>query len=523
LDGIAAPGIAAGIAAVVGTTGVATMAVALTTTAAVTTIFGVGGGSMVAYKMTRRTVGLTEFEFQKEISDALAEEKADIPEAELFCTVCISGWLRDDCDFQRPWGLAPTRPPIEDRLELLERFYSVYRPGHVPRCAKILDCWKNEEEQLWKLLRQNYGRDPDHLFPLNDGPKFRGALSLEQREIVGKLLEELGCSVPKSRHGFEKPPVQQTPFEHMQISGQQGLFSDSLMGSRGNSATGFDDIVPGDEVDTATIKHLATVWDYHATYGGELYTVRWESDLLEELCMSVIDLAADVVTGATTHLLKFTVLSALAAALAVPAALKSAANMIDGTWTLVVERSDLAGKELAQSLLFSTAGNRPVTLVGFSFGARVIYSCLKELARYQEKWEDFQERQREAQKVKRKGDHSVEGSDEFFRKMREPASIVGDVRELQIQNLGIRFLFLTKFLPSTFPFNFKVILMGLPNHMSHSSWQACRQVVAGRFINCFSRKDLILSLMFQYKKFGFKPGTSKSIHLCPSSMRVAYN
>lgn len=47
--------------------------------------------------------------------------------------------------------------------------------------------------------------------------------------------------------------------------------------------------------------------------------------------------------------------------------------------------------------------------------------------------------------------------------------------------------------------------MGLPNHMSHSSWQACRQVVAGRFINCFSRKDLILSLMFQYKKFGFKP------------------
>jgi Protein of unknown function (DUF726) len=434
LDGIAAPGIAAGIAAVVGTTGVATMAVALTTTAAVTTIFGVGGGSMVAYKMTRRTVGLTEFEFQKESSNTSADNKADVPEAELFCTVCISGWLRDDCDFQRPWGLSPTRPPIEDRLELLERFYSVYRPGHVPRCAKILDCWKDEEEQLWKLLRQNYGRDPDHLFPLNDGPKFRGSLSLEQREIVGKLLEELGCSVPKPGSGFgsASPPIQQTPFERMQFSNQHGQFSDSV--------SGFDDIVQGDGTDSSKIKHLATVWDYHATYGGELYTVRWESDLLEELCVSVIDLAADVVTGATTHLLKFTVLSALAAALAVPAALKSAANMIDGTWTLVVERSDLAGKELAQSLLFSTAGNRPVTLVGFSFGARVIYSCLKELARYQEKWEDFQERQREAKKVQRKGDHSMEGSDAFFRKMREPASIVGDVSHLQKYDLVIRFL-----------------------------------------------------------------------------------
>lgn len=450
IDGIAAPGIAAGIAAVVGTTGVATMAVALTTTAAVTTIFGVGGGSLVAYKMTRRTVGLTEFEFQKETSNdsvnASTEGRADVPEAELFCTVCISGWLRDDCDFQRPWGLSPTRPPIDDRLELLERFYSVYRPGHVPRCEKILDCWKNEEKQLWKLLRQTYGRDPDHLFPLNDGPKFRGSLSLEQREVVERLLEELGCSVPKSSSDPKKSPSQPTSIERMLFSEQQEVFSDSRIGpkSRDNSSNGFDDIVPGDETDSSKIKHLATVWDYHATYGGELYTIRWESDLLEELCMSVIDLAADVVTGATTHLLKFTVLSTLAAALAVPVALKSAANMIDGTWTLVVERSDLAGKELAQSLLFSTAGNRPVTLVGFSFGARVIYACLKELARYQEKWEDFQERQRETQKVKRKGDHSIEGSDEFFRKMREPASIVGDVSELIVYSIDVVAGFLTK-------------------------------------------------------------------------------
>ena len=59
----------------------------------------------------------------------------------------------------------------------------------------------------------------------------------------------------------------------------------------------------------------------------------------------------------------------LVAAMTLPVALKSAANMIDGTWALVVERADETGKELAESLLFSSAGNRPVNLVGFSFGA----------------------------------------------------------------------------------------------------------------------------------------------------------
>ena len=43
--------------------------------------------------------------------------------------------------------------------------------------------------------------------------------------------------------------------------------------------------------------------------------------------------------------------------------------------------------------------------------------------------------------------------------------------------------------------------MGTPNHVSLKSWEACRRVVAGRLINCYSRKDLILSLMFQMKRF----------------------
>jgi hypothetical protein len=38
-----------------------------------------------------------------------------------------------------------------------------------------------------------------------------------------------------------------------------------------------------DSTGKAPPKHLLTVWDYHANYGGELYTVRWEGELLMEL------------------------------------------------------------------------------------------------------------------------------------------------------------------------------------------------------------------------------------------------
>jgi hypothetical protein len=225
-------------------------------------------------------------------------------------------------------------------------------------------------------------------------------------------------------------------------------------------------------------KHLSTVWDYQASYGGELYTVQWENHLLIELCDSVSDLAYDVVSGGTAQLLKHTALSTLMSAIAWPYALVNAANMIDGTWTLAVERADEAGKELARSLLFSRAGNRPVTLVGFSFGARTIYSCLKELARYQENWEDYHERKDSSMQDRKVAQPVVEneGSEDFYKYMREPASIVEDA-----------------------------IIMGLPNHLSLTSWKVCRQVVAGRLVNCYSRKDLILSLMFQFKRLGIKP------------------
>lgn len=43
-------------------------------------------------------------------------------------------------------------------------------------------------------------------------------------------------------------------------------------------------------------------------------------------------------------------------------------------------RADMAGLIMADSIVDRNLGARPITLVGFSLGARVIFSCLRELA-----------------------------------------------------------------------------------------------------------------------------------------------
>mmetsp|Transcript_15837 Transcript_15837/g.18275 ORF Transcript_15837/g.18275 Transcript_15837/m.18275 type:complete len:332 (+) Transcript_15837:2120-3115(+) len=231
--------------------------------------------------------------------------------------------------------------------------------------------------------------------------------------------------------------------------------------------------------------HIKTVWDFKNSYGGELYTVRLESNLLLELGDSVEDLAVETVAGATqTVLLQSALLGALVSAVALPAALIRFANMIDGSWTLAIERSDEAGIELAKSLLFSQAGRRPVTLIGYSMAARTIYSCLKELARYQEKWEEMRETKTNSTTIPNKNNNNKRRTQNNNNKknelenMREPASILEDV-----------------------------ILMGMPNHLSLRSWYLARQLVAGRLINCYSKKDLILTLMFRFKRLagGLRP------------------
>ncbi|XP_060588948.1 transmembrane and coiled-coil domain-containing protein 4-like [Ruditapes philippinarum] len=165
----------------------------------------------------------------------------------------------------------------------------------------------------------------------------------------------------------------------------------------------------------------------------EQYSVRWESKYLYQLGEAFDYLLQTGLSMATTEALKYTVLSGIISAIAWPAALIAASGAIDNPWHVCTQRATETGKQLAEVLLAREQGNRPVTLIGFSLGARVIFSCLEELA-------------------KRKGGEGL----------------VEDV-----------------------------ILLGAPVSGDPKNWQPLIKVVGGKIVNGYARGDWLLKFLYR--------------------------
>ncbi|KAM7529898.1 hypothetical protein LguiB_033308 [Lonicera macranthoides] len=166
----------------------------------------------------------------------------------------------------------------------------------------------------------------------------------------------------------------------------------------------------------------------------ERYALQWESKHLIAVSTAIQDyLTSTLALGLMKQGAMLTVLSGLLAALAWPATLVMMTDLIDSKWTIAVDRSDKAGVLLAEVLLKGLQGQRPVTLVGFSLGARVIFKCLQVLA-------------------------ATEHNDGLVE---------------------------------------RVVLLGAPIPIKDENWEAVRKVVAGRFVNAFSANDWMLGVAFR--------------------------
>ncbi|XP_014260826.1 transmembrane and coiled-coil domain-containing protein 4-like isoform X2 [Cimex lectularius] len=115
----------------------------------------------------------------------------------------------------------------------------------------------------------------------------------------------------------------------------------------------------------------------------EQYYLRYESSYLLELGKAIEYFMSMVLTMATQEALKYTILSGLVSAISLPAGLMSLASVIDNPWGVCCRRSAQVGKHLAQVLLNREHGRRPVTLIGYSLGARALYYCLREMSERQ--------------------------------------------------------------------------------------------------------------------------------------------
>ncbi|KAI0489660.1 hypothetical protein F4859DRAFT_509246 [Xylaria cf. heliscus] len=114
---------------------------------------------------------------------------------------------------------------------------------------------------------------------------------------------------------------------------------------------------------------------------GDLYSILWEPELLTSMGDTINILATEALTQGLQQVLGSTILISLMAALQLPVVLSKLAYLIDNPWAVSLDRAWAAGLVLADSLIDRNLGTRPITLVGYSLGSRVIFSCLLELAR----------------------------------------------------------------------------------------------------------------------------------------------
>ncbi|KAL3478779.1 hypothetical protein BJX99DRAFT_245335 [Aspergillus californicus] len=114
---------------------------------------------------------------------------------------------------------------------------------------------------------------------------------------------------------------------------------------------------------------------------GDIYSVLWEPEMLKSMGETINILATEALTQGLQQVLGSTILTALMASLQLPLILTKLSYLIDNPWNVSLARANAAGLILADSLIDHNLGKRPVTLLGYSLGARVIFSCLKELAR----------------------------------------------------------------------------------------------------------------------------------------------
>ena len=179
------PALAAGIGGIAALTGASTATSAallavLATFKAGAALFGMGGGGLAAYKMKKRTAGLSQFEITREnveqyMFDGASDEKmrkgieAMLPQ--LHTTVCVAGFLRhnDVADFQLAWGIQPTckyedADDHQRRIRQMRRFYAVYNPPLVHLCERFMQTLQKKLKKGFSWDRQVTSTEMHNLF-----------------------------------------------------------------------------------------------------------------------------------------------------------------------------------------------------------------------------------------------------------------------------------------------------------------------------------------------------------------------
>ncbi|ORC92601.1 uncharacterized protein TM35_000033540 [Trypanosoma theileri] len=143
-------------------------------------------------------------------------------------------------------------------------------------------------------------------------------------------------------------------------------------------------ILPGAHLFGETESYVVHWEDEYQMKFGRTIGASASSAIMNKVGKHVLSTAKSV---AKHHLLQGAIFmgirafDALKGTLTLPMYAVWATGAIDNAFATLSNRSSYTGKDLASALLDPQKGNRPVSLIGFSFGSRVIVECLEELYR----------------------------------------------------------------------------------------------------------------------------------------------
>lgn len=241
---------------------------------------------------------------------------------------------------------------------------------------------------------------------------------------------------------------------------------------------------------------------------GEAYALVYEPDVAARVSRYVSAFMLTTLTNqAVSHVLAHTALGALLAAWQLPALAVNALSFIDAPWSMATSRADKAAVALAEALASGAHGRRPVTLVGWGFGARVIFKALElldEAASAQHADSDGS-----AHHARRRGSAS------------EPAAAAasgdgsggaGSARELEAwdpsrasphgggSSGGGTAPAAVRLPAGPLPPHAIVqdaFLFGIPTPTTAERWASARRVVSGRLVNGYCAGDFVLRFVYR--------------------------
>ena len=227
-------------------------------------------------------------------------------------------------------------------------------------------------------------------------------------------------------------------------------------------------------------------WRENIANFGDQYTLIWDPEKLLSIGHCVENMIKEGAEEGIQKALQYTAFSAILSAVATPLAIVSVINSLDESWTVASAAADEAGLLLADALLSDAHGNRPVVLVGYSLGGRVVAKCLTELAA-------IAHGSSEESSTTTKGDRGSYGVDDYWfltESIENDDIICKEERQRRLRAATVVR---------------DAVIIGAPIDTAADKWALRRSVVLGRLVNVYCPSDWVLSTLYRFKSWSVIP------------------